>query len=104
MAKGRKTGGRMKGTPNKATIARQAEIATSGLTPLEFMLSVMRDEQADTATRLDAAVKAAPYVHPKLAAIDHTHSGQDGGPRAVYLISDKPMTADEWAQAYVRPG
>jgi hypothetical protein len=74
MAKGRKTGGRRKGTPNKATAARQAEFAASGLTPLDFMLRVMRDEQADTATRLDAAVKAAPYVHPKLAAIDHSHS------------------------------
>ena len=105
MAKGLKTGGRKKGTPNKATIARQAEIATSGLMPLEFMLSVMRDEQADTATRLDAAVKAAPYVHPKLAAVDHSHRGADGGPvQAVYVVSDRPMSEDEWAQAYVRPG
>ena len=70
MAKGLKTGGRQKGTPNKATAARQAEIAASGLTPLDFMLEVMRDEENDLAIRLDAAVKAAPYIHPKLAAID----------------------------------
>jgi len=102
MAKGRKTGGRTKGTPNRATAARQADIAASGLTPLEFILSVMRDEQADTATRLDAAVEAAPYVHPKLAAIDHSH-GPNGGSRAVYLISDHPMTEEDWARACVRP-
>lgn len=104
MAKGRKTGGRKKGTPNRTTAARQTEIAASGLTPLDYMLSVMRDEQADTATRLDAAVKAAPYVHPKLATIESKHSGLNGGPtQAVYLVSDRPMTTEEWKRAYVRP-
>ena len=54
------------------------------------MLQVMRDEENDLATRLDAAVKAAPYVHKKLAALDHTHSGPDGGSvQAVYLIYDR---------------
>ena len=103
MAKGRKTGGRRKGTPNKATAVRQAEISASGTTPLDFMLEVMRDDQNDLATRLDAAVKAAPYVHPKLAAIDHSHQGPDSGSRAVYLISDRPMTTEEWTRACVRP-
>jgi len=42
MAYGRKTGGRRKGTPNKTTTAREAEIAASGATPLEVMLSNMR--------------------------------------------------------------
>ena len=53
----------------------------SGLTPLDFMLSVMRDEQADTATRLDAARAAAPYVHPRLAAIERRRAvGGEPGP------------------------
>lgn len=77
MALGKKTGGRSKGTPNKATSAKAAEIASSGLTPLDYMLSVMRDEQNPRDVRLDAANKAAPYVHPKLAAVEH--SGKDGG-------------------------
>ena len=33
---------RKKGTPNKATAARQAEVAASGITPLEVMLGNMR--------------------------------------------------------------
>ena len=103
MAKGRKTGGRKKGTPNKATAVRQAEIAASGPTPLDFMLEVMRNEENDLATRLVAAVRAAPYVHPKLASVDHTHS-RDGSPRAVYLISDKPMTEEAWREAFVKEG
>ena len=44
---GNRTGnprGRPKGSPNKATAAKAAEVAASGLTPLDFMLSIMRDE------------------------------------------------------------
>lgn len=65
-----KTGGRQKGTPNKATAAKAAEVAASGLTPLDYMLRVLRDEGNDQAVRLDAAKAAAPYVHPKLATVE----------------------------------
>lgn len=34
-------------------------------TPLEFMLAVMNDPGADRRERLQMAVAAAPYVHPK---------------------------------------
>jgi hypothetical protein len=69
---GERRGGRSKGTPNKATAAKVAEVEASGLTPLDFMLSVMRDEGKEPEVRLDAAKSAAPYVHPKLAAIEHS--------------------------------
>jgi hypothetical protein len=69
MALGYKTGGRQKGTRNRASVAREREIAASGLTPLEFLLSVMRDESNDLAARMDAAGKCAPYIHPKLASV-----------------------------------
>lgn len=72
MAAGKKTGGRIKGVPNRATAAKVAEIEASGLTPLQFMLTVMRDEQKPFDVRLDAAKSAAPYIHPKLAAIEHS--------------------------------
>ena len=80
MAKGGKRpgAGRPKGSQNKASVARQEAIAASGLTPLDFMLSVVRDEDEDRPVRMKAAADAAPYVHPKLQAIQHT--GKDGGP------------------------
>jgi hypothetical protein len=65
-----KTGGRKKGIPNKATAAKAAAIAESGLTPLDYLLSVVRDETAETPVRVDAAKAAAPYVHPKLQPVD----------------------------------
>lgn len=44
----KKTSGRQKGTPNKVTMQREAEIAASGLTPLKYMLKVLSDENEDT--------------------------------------------------------
>src|ERR1051326_1579956 len=78
MTVGRKTGGRRKGIPNKATMARETAIAASGLTPLDYFLSVMRDATEETATRLYAARAAAPYVHPRRLAVEH--SGPGGSP------------------------
>lgn len=77
----REGAGRKEGVPNKASAAREAEVKASGLTPLDYMLTMLRDENAPPADRMWAAEKAAPYVHPKLAAIEHT--GKDGSPVAV---------------------
>lgn len=46
MARGgaRPGSGRKPGSRNKRTDEQAAAVAASGLTPLEFMLSVMRDE------------------------------------------------------------
>lgn len=82
-----KTGGRRKGTPNRATADKVAEVAASGLTPLDYMLKVMRDENNDQAIRLDAANKAAPYIHPKLASIEH--SGPDGSALVIKVLDFK---------------
>lgn len=98
MAKGKKTGGRQKGSRNKRTEAQAAAIESSGLTPLEYMLSVMRCEVPNDAPlrdyiaaevlRLDAAKAAAPYVHPKLANIELT--GKDKGPLEVKIVRYTP--------------
>lgn len=65
-----KTGGRQKGTPNKRNAELQAAVAATGETPLDFLLRVMRDEDADEDKRIDCAKAAAPYVHAKLASVD----------------------------------
>jgi hypothetical protein len=85
MAAGRKTGGRARGTPNRATAAKAAEVAASGLTPLDFMLAVLRDEERAFDARMDAAKSAAPYVHPKRAPVD-----RDGNDAGLTVIVNKP--------------
>ena len=62
--------GRPKGSKNKATLEVQRKVAESGLTPLEYMLREMRDENNDPKHRAYMAQAAAPYVHPKLANVE----------------------------------
>lgn len=67
--------GRKKGSVSEATRKRteMAEAAlTGGITPLEYMLGILRDEFADPKDRFAAAKECAPYVHPRLAAVEHS--------------------------------
>ena len=52
---------------------KTAAIEASGLTPLDYMLSVLRDEKADARRRDDMAKAAAPYVHPRMAPAQPGH-------------------------------
>lgn len=80
MAKGRKTGGRQKGVPNRVTLAAARRLLGSmELTPLDFMLQVMQMGRPEELTeaewlkiRLAAASAAAPYVHPRLSSVEQT--------------------------------
>jgi hypothetical protein len=72
-------GGARKGAgrkPSTLTI-RTREIAEKAIkggetTPLEYMLQVMRDDGESGLMRFEAAKAAAPYIHPRLNAIEHT--------------------------------
>lgn len=64
-----KTGGRKKGTPNKRTQILEQK-AAEGITPLDFLLSVLRNEELPVEIRLDAAKAAAPFIHPRRAPED----------------------------------
>ncbi len=74
-------GGKREGAGRKpgALTTRTREIAErtaeTGITPLDFLLSIMRDDTQEQAVRIDVAKAAAPYAHPKLAAIDANITG-----------------------------
>lgn len=78
--------GRKKGSATKKTREIADRAAEQGITPLEYMLNVMRGAQtphedpkvqiAREALAFEAAKAAAPYIHPRLAAVEHT--GADG--------------------------
>ena len=71
MQGGKRSGaGRPKGSPNKATAQKRAQIEASGLTPLDFMLGILRDETQPAVDRFEAAKAAAPYVHARLSAVE----------------------------------
>lgn len=82
MARGgkRQGAGRPPGAHNKRTREIAEKAAKRGITPLEHMLKVMRSrsKKVSDERRDDMAKAAAPYMHPRLNAIQHT--GKDGEP------------------------
>lgn len=83
--------GRKPGSTTKKTREIAEKATAEGVTPLEVMLKVMRGflERAEQMAQLDPAAgtellkeaadvakNAAPYMHPRLAAVEHT--GKDG--------------------------
>lgn len=84
--------GRPKGSRNTKTKKQIEAVVKGGITPLDYMLKTLRDETRSHEERIDAANKAAPYVHPKLASIDHQSS--DGSmsemPTTINLVAPKP--------------
>ena len=106
MARGRKTGGRKRGTPNKRTsvLAANAEAAVAGAggdLPLDYMIRVMRDPTTEPHRRDAMAKAAAPYLHPQLAAIHHRHTNADGTPIAptINLTINPPPPVSEASKA-----
>ena len=114
---GRRAGaGRKGGVPSKVTqaIREEALVESNGKTPLKVMMRVMGKllEAADamqrsgrekvvvnqkTVTRLglleraaDVAHKAAPYLHPRLQAIEVSSQGMDPVKHTVRVIIVKP--------------
>lgn len=62
--------GRKKGGVNRVTQEAIAKAEAGGEMPLDYLLRIMRDMEADEAKRIDCAKAAAPYLHHKLNAID----------------------------------
>ena len=112
--------GRKTGSLTKRTRQIAEAVATQGITPLEVMMKVMHQlyEEAGNVSEQDLGAKelasearikllnmaaavgrhAAPYVHPRLSAIEHT--GKDGTPlQSGVLVVPSAMTVEDWERA-----
>ena len=89
---GERRGGRQKGTRNKKTAELLAAVVASGLTPLDYLLAVMRDEDNPVHVRLDAAKAAAHFIHHKLSAISHTAPNHDGQAKVIIVPAKELFT------------
>jgi hypothetical protein len=73
---GERRGGRQRGTLNKKTVLRnaamQAVAADPSLSPLDYFLVLMRNEELPLRTRVTMAAKALPYLHAK-RRVDEPH-------------------------------
>ena len=88
MARGgiRPGAGRKKGSKSSKNLEIAKAALAEGVTPLEYMLNVLRDEKADDQTKRWAAEKAAPYVHPRLNSIDI--GNKDGKPFVIQALPE----------------
>lgn len=77
----REGAGRPKGAKTRIT-EEALERAGDGETPLEYMLRVMRDSDAETDRRDRMALGAAQYCHAKAVEV----SGADGGALSVEIV------------------
>lgn len=68
-----------------------ARAASEGISPLEVMIGAMREawEKGDRPAAANFAKDAAPYVHPRLAAVEH--SGNAEKPVAYVIQSGVPF-------------
>ncbi len=66
---------------------RYLDDVPDGVSPIDYLLSIMRDESQSLQTRLNCAKWAAPYLHPRLAS-QRIHAESDM-PVVINLISPK---------------
>lgn len=72
MARGgaRPGAGRKQGSATKKTREIADKALADGITPLEYMLGLLRDERLSGDIRFEAAKAAAPFVHPRLSSVE----------------------------------
>src|SRR5215469_4500497 len=97
--------GRPPGAKSKTTIEREKmaelglrELRRTGRMPLEVMLARMNGDASISDDMFAAAVAAAPYIHPRLTSSDTTVKSDNVN--AHLVLSDKPLTVDEWCAQY----
>ena len=74
MAAGFKTGGRQKGTPNRATQEIEAQLEALGCDPIAGMAKIAMSEESPPELRGRMYSELASYVFPKRKAIEHSGS------------------------------
>ena len=69
-----KTGGRIKGTPNRRTLALQEKLSDLNYCPVESLVLVARQAEAsgDWPLAVDCAKALMPYAFAKRKAIEHS--------------------------------
>ncbi len=89
--------GRPPGSPNRKTRAIAERVAAEGITPLEVMMKAMRAhyDKGELDQAASIAKDAAPYMHPRLTAVD-AQVGATFSMPANPVDAPPPETRDQW--------
>ena len=74
----REGAGRKPGSLNRRSKEAAEQAKREGITPLDYMLKIMRDESSDLDRRDDMAKACAPYIHPRLQSTTVKGTGDEG--------------------------
>jgi hypothetical protein len=68
-----KTGGRAKGTPNRATLVLREKLAALGCDPAEQLLKIAQDSKTPVEAKVHIYSTLMPYVYPKRKVTDDSN-------------------------------
>ena len=94
MAKGFKTGGRTKGTPNRDKQALRERLSSlyPDYDPILAMVEMVNEEAIEPSMRLDCHKTIANYIHPKMRSIEHIIEDE---PQPISITIVKPESTTE---------
>ena len=94
MAKGIKTGGRTKGTPNRDKQALRERLSSlyPDYDPILAMVEMANDNTLEPSMRLDCHKTIANYIHPKMRSIEHIVEEE---PQPINITIVKPESTTE---------
>ncbi len=87
MAHGRKTGGRVAGTPNKRTAELTERLEALGCDPIEGMAQLALNAENPPELRGRMFAELAGYLYPKRKAVEVK---ADDGPSVIFQINTEP--------------
>ena len=68
-----KTGGRAKGTPNRATVVLREKLAALGCDPAEQLLKIAQDSKTPVEVKVHIYSTLMPYIYPKRKLTDDSN-------------------------------
>ncbi len=89
--KGHKSPGRPVGSKNKKTL-RQELLEKGGMTPAEFLATVVNDENANMGQRIRAAEAAAKFYDASLSSVEIHTDEEEAAPFNIFI---KPVKEDK---------
>lgn len=95
----REGAGRHKGAATRFNDEARAKAAEGGIMPLDYLLTVLRDDTKPQEVRIDVAKAAAPYMHARLNAVEHSGHVSTAHEAALDELDDGTRADDQTTTA-----
>jgi hypothetical protein len=97
-----KTGGRQKGSPNKATLDVAEKLDALGCDPIEGLAKIAMDGKNTTEIRARCFIELAQYLHPKRKPVDVSIE-RETVTNVITTLDTSPKGSDDGNQPAFKP-